>query len=112
MILHKFESHILINSLRASIDRYLAHAPHIAGGTRIASNSSCSRDDRSSFSKKSVVEEDKSEDKKFMVCGLSGHFAADRKCKPNYGVIRQILLDKGLSVSDAAAIVASMIRTH
>ena len=53
-----------------------------------------------------------SSDKRCITCGQVGHVVADRKCKPTYSVIRKSLLDKALSVPDAAALAASMMKTH
>ena len=53
-----------------------------------------------------------SADKKYIACEQANHVAADRKCKPTYGVIWKSLLDNGISISDAAAFVASMMKTR
>ena len=59
-----------------------------------------------------MIEEKNSNDQKCLLYRQSGHVAADRKCKLSYGVILQTLLEKGLSIPDAAEIAESMMRKH
>ena len=51
-------------------------------------------------------------DEKCLICGQSGHISANRRSKQNYSVIRRALLYKGLSVPNAAVVVASIMKTR